>query len=186
MAIQLSVAVRNAKLDAIETTVGTTPKLQIYTGAIPADCATAASGTKLVDATLPSDWMAAAASGSKAKSGTWEDTSADATGYAGYYRIVDSAGTTCHVQGLCSQNWAASTAYALNQQVNNDSGKCYKCITAGTSAGSGGPTGTGSDITDGTAHWQYIGTNDMTLQNDSIAAGQDVVVTSYSWTEGNA
>lgn len=48
---------------------------------------------------LPSDWMAAAASGEKLKSGTWEDTSADATGTAAHFRIYDSGGSTCHIQG---------------------------------------------------------------------------------------
>jgi hypothetical protein len=43
--------------------------------------------------------MAAASGGVKAKSGTWEDTSADATGTAGHYEIMDSTGTTCHEQG---------------------------------------------------------------------------------------
>lgn len=32
-------------------------------------------------------------------SGTWQDTSADATGTAGYFRIYDSSGTVCHMQG---------------------------------------------------------------------------------------
>ena len=99
MALQLSVSVRNARLDAIETTAGTAALLRIYSGAMPADCATAASGTKLVEATLPSDWMAAAASGQKAKSGTWQDASADATGTAGYFRVYDSGGASCHIQG---------------------------------------------------------------------------------------
>lgn len=99
MAIQLSVAVRNARLDAIESTVGTAPLFRIYSGAMPADCGTVASGTLLIEATLPSDWAANASSGAKAKSGTWQDTSANATGTAGYYRMYDSTGTTCHVQG---------------------------------------------------------------------------------------
>lgn len=99
MAIQLGVAARNARLDAIETAAGTAALLRIYSGAMPADCATVASGTLLVEMSLPSDWMAAASSGSKAKAGTWQDASANATGTAGYYRIYDSGGTTCHVQG---------------------------------------------------------------------------------------
>jgi hypothetical protein len=70
MTIQLSTSARNAQLDALETTVGTTPILRIRTGAMPASCATADSGTVLATMTLPSDWMAAAASGIKAKSGT--------------------------------------------------------------------------------------------------------------------
>jgi hypothetical protein len=99
MSLQLGTLVRNAILDAIEATVGAAPLLRIYSGSAPASPATAASGTLLAEATLPSDWMAAASGGTKSKSGTWEDTSANATGIAGYYRILDSTGTTTHLQG---------------------------------------------------------------------------------------
>ena len=99
MAIQLSTTVRNAQLDAIETAIGATAVLKIRTGAQPSDVATADSGTVLAALTLPSDWMAAASSGSKAKSGTWEDASADATGTAAHFRLYASDGTTAHLQG---------------------------------------------------------------------------------------
>lgn len=99
MTLQYSTTVRNAKLDAIETTIGTSPILKIRTGAAPANPAAADAGSVLATVTLPSDWMAAAASGAKAKSGTWEDTSADGTGTAAHFRIYDSGGTTCHIQG---------------------------------------------------------------------------------------
>lgn len=99
MAVQLSVAVRNARLDAIETAVGVSAVLKIRTGAQPADVAAADSGTVLATLTLPSDWLEAAASGSKAKAGTWQDTSADATGTAAHFRIYASDGTTAHLQG---------------------------------------------------------------------------------------
>ena len=98
MAIQYSVAVRNAQLDQFEATVGISAKLQLRSGAAPADCATAASGTLLCEMALPSDWMAAASAGSKAKTGTWSGTGL-AAGSAAHFRIVDSAGTTCHQQG---------------------------------------------------------------------------------------
>jgi hypothetical protein len=99
MAIQNSVAARNARLDSFETVVGTSPILRVFSGAMPASCAAASSGTLLAEMTLPSDWLAAASGGSKAKSGTWEDLSANAAGTMGYYRIFDSAGTVCHEQG---------------------------------------------------------------------------------------
>lgn len=99
MTVQLSTAVRNAMLDAIEVTIGTAPVLRIRTGAQPANCAAARSGTVLATLTLPSDWLAAASAGAKAKSGTWEDLSADATGTAAHYEIMDSGLTTCHEQG---------------------------------------------------------------------------------------
>lgn len=99
MAIQLSVAVRNARLDAIETAIGTSAVMKIFTGSAPANCAAADSGTVLATLSLPSDWMAAASSGSKAKSGTWQDTSADNTGTAAHFRVYASDGTTCGIQG---------------------------------------------------------------------------------------
>ena len=99
MALQFSVAVRNARLDSIESTVGVSAIMRIRTGAAPANCGTADAGTVLATLTLPSDWMAAASSGSKALSGTWQDASADAAGTAAHFRIYDSAGTTCHLQG---------------------------------------------------------------------------------------
>jgi hypothetical protein len=99
LALQLSVGVRNGRLDAIETVVGTSAVLKIRTGAQPADCGTADSGTVLATMSLPSDWLAAAASGSKAKAGTWSDASADAAGTAAHFRIYASDGTTCHLQG---------------------------------------------------------------------------------------
>lgn len=99
MTLQYSTAVRNAKLDAVETTVGTSAVLKIRTGAAPANCGTADSGTVLATLNLPSDWMAAASGGTKAKSGTWEDTSADNTGTAAHWRLYASDGTTCHAQG---------------------------------------------------------------------------------------
>lgn len=135
MSIQLSTSVRNARLDAIETAIGTSAILKIRSGSVPANCAAADSGTVLATLNLPSDWLAAASSGSKAKSGTWQDTSADATGTAAHFRIYDSGGSTCHLQGT---------------------------VTATSGGG------------------------DMELQNTSLASGQDVSITSFTLTDGNA
>lgn len=99
MAIQYSTAVNNARLDAIETAIGATAVLKIRTGAAPANCAAADTGTVLATLTLPADWMAAASAGAKSKLGTWQDTVADATGTAAHWRIYDSAGTVCGMQG---------------------------------------------------------------------------------------
>jgi hypothetical protein len=57
--------------------------------------------------------------------------------------------------------WAPTTGYVATvgarSVVTNDGGRAYICITTGTSAGSGGPSGTGTDITDGAAHWRFLG-----------------------------
>jgi hypothetical protein len=97
--MQFSVRVRNARADAVETTIGASAILKIRTGAAPANCAAADSGTVVSTVALPSDWMGAAASGVKAKAGTWEDASADADGVAAHWRIYDSGGSTCDWQG---------------------------------------------------------------------------------------
>jgi hypothetical protein len=100
MSINLSVAVRNGRLDAIETVIGASAVLKIRSGAKPAAITDADAGTVLATVNLPSDWMQAAASGSKAKSAAaWEDTSADNTGDAEHFRIYASDGTTQHIQG---------------------------------------------------------------------------------------
>lgn len=98
MAVQLSVAVRNDRLDAIESQIGTTPFLDFRTGAQPANCAAADAGTELDHQALPSDWMTAAAAGVKGKNGTWSGTF-DAAGVAGHFRIKETTDTTCHIQG---------------------------------------------------------------------------------------
>lgn len=99
MPIQLSVAARNARLDAIETTVGTAALLRVFSGSPPANCAAADSGTLIAEMSLPSDWMAAAASGAKALAGTWQDLSCNNSGTVGHFRLYNTAGSTCHLQG---------------------------------------------------------------------------------------
>jgi len=99
MAFQFSTAGRNASLDELFATIGASAVLKIRTGAVPANCAAADSGTVLATLNLPSTYMAAASGGSKSKTGTWEDLSADAAGTAGHFRLYRSDGTTCEQQG---------------------------------------------------------------------------------------
>lgn len=102
MTIQIGELSRNAMLDSLETTLGASPILELRSGAQPANCAAADSGTLLCTITLPADFLAAAAAGVKAKSGTWSGTGAAgaSTGTAaGHYRIKNAGGTVCHQQG---------------------------------------------------------------------------------------
>lgn len=99
MSLQLSTAVRNARLDSIESVIGADAIMKLRAGSAPANCAAADTGTVVATLALPSDWMDAAASGSKAKSGTWQDASADNDGTIAHFRIYDSGGSTCHMQG---------------------------------------------------------------------------------------
>jgi hypothetical protein len=114
MAIQFSATVRNARLDAVETAIGTSAVLKIRTGSAPANVAASATGTVLATLTLPSDWMAAASGGTKALAGTWQDLSADADGTAGHFEICASDGTTRHMQGTVT-----ATGGGGDMTVNN-------------------------------------------------------------------
>ena len=115
MAIQLSVAARNAMLDALETAVGTTPKLQFRTGAPPADCAAAATGTLLAEFTLTSDWAAAASGGAKAFNPVSTIT-AVATGTVGHFRLLSSGGT-CHYQGTVTATGGGGDLAVTNTSI---------------------------------------------------------------------
>ena len=100
MTLQYSVAGRNAMLDTLlDTILSTSPVLKIRSGSVPATCATADAGTVLASITCPATAFSAASSGAKAKTGTWQDTSADATGTAAHFRLYKSDGSTCVVQG---------------------------------------------------------------------------------------
>jgi hypothetical protein len=133
MTVQHSVAVRNARNDAIETTIGASPVLRIRTGAQPANCAAARSGTVLATVTLPADWASASSGGVKSFLGSWTDPAADATGTAGHYEIMDSTLTTCHQQGSVG----TSAADMIVDSVNFTAGQTFNV--------------TGYSITDGNA-----------------------------------
>jgi hypothetical protein len=55
----------------------------------------------------------------------------------------------------CQTAWVGGSAYTVGAWRYNGS-NVYVCTTAGTSASSGGPTGTGSNISDGTAVWDFV------------------------------
>ena len=97
--LQYSVTLRNAQIDAISTVGAGTAKMEILTGAIPANCAAARTGTVLATLTLPATWISPGTGGTVVKVGTWEDTSADAAGTAGYFRLYKNDGTTVVMQG---------------------------------------------------------------------------------------
>jgi len=91
MTLKKQTVLRTAQAGAIKTAFDG-GKLQIRTGAQPADPDSAASGTLLVEIDLPTPAFAAAAGGATAKTGTWQGI-AVATDVAGWARFI-SADTT--------------------------------------------------------------------------------------------
>jgi len=116
MTYQYSAAVRNAKLDAVETAIGLTAVLKIFSGAEPANCAAADPAGLLCTITLPSDWMNAASAGAKTKLGTWSNA-ASGTGTAASWRLYASDGTTCGIQGNMTDMTLDNTSIAAAQVV---------------------------------------------------------------------
>lgn len=133
MTHQYSVAVRDARNNAIETIIGATAKLYLFSGAESANCAATDPSGLLATLTLPADYMQDSASGVKVKSvAAWTGTVTN-PGTAISYRIKDNAGTTCHIQG-----------------------------TVG------------------------LGSGDLSLDNNVLAAGQTITISTYQITDGNA
>jgi hypothetical protein len=67
--------------------------------------------------------------------------------------------------GLKVLPWAANQSYSVGTPVTNQ-GNHYECRTAGISGS--GPTGTLSDIVDGTVHWRYYAAS-AGIQESAIA-----------------
>ena len=199
--LSYSATVSNAKLDTIETTISTAPELRIYNGTIPATADTALAGnTLLASGTLPSDWMAAASANSKAKAGTWTLTgqAGAGAGTAGtFWRIYQ--GSTCHMQGSVGE----ATVIATNSTTAANSNVLNFASTTGVAAGQK-VTGTGilpdtvvlaftgTTVTISKASIAGVGnavsitfTYDLQLDNNDIANGQTITVSSFSIAGGN-
>jgi len=61
----------------------------------------------------------------------------------------------CIIYAPAYSAWVASTKYQVGDHVTNSSND-YVCTQAGTSAGSGGPTGTTTGIQDNSCIWDYV------------------------------
>lgn len=124
MPAQFSITGYNAALNAIEAEIGASPIMEIRSGAKPANCAAAnTAGSLLAELFLPADAFADAATAQKVMAGTWEDTSANAAGTAGYYRVWNNAKTVCHIQGSITATGGGgdmqldNTSIALGQKI---------------------------------------------------------------------
>lgn len=97
MALAFSSTVRNAMLDAITTQAGGSCKLRIYSGTRPATGGTAT--TLLAELTCNATFAAGASGGVLTLNSITQDSAADATGTASWFRIVKSDGTTHILDG---------------------------------------------------------------------------------------
>lgn len=93
--------------------------------------------------------------------------------------------TTASATITTATAWASATAYSVGDIVRNDSPEnIYVCTVAGTSAGSGGPTGEGTAIVDNTVTWRFLGDGEgyTTVAAEATVTGPTVGL-AYQITE---
>lgn len=197
MALEVNDTLWHGAFDGWESTIGNNPLLRLYTGGAPAKSA-APTGTLLASGTLPLDWLAAAASGTKALLGAWTLTGSG-TGVAGYYRIVNSGDTLTAFQGL------AGSQIVLNTNASSAAFSNVLNFAVSTS-GAGVQVGmrvTGAGVPVDTYVVQVTGTTavvsrtliagvssaasitfkwDLTIDNASIVPAQTINVLSWAMT----
>lgn len=81
-------------------------------------------------------------------------------------------GLTVGLNSTVAPAWVASTAVVASVFRTNGA-NIYRCATAGTTAASGGPTGMGTAIADGTAVWDWY-----------CVAGADILMDVLEFTSG--
>jgi hypothetical protein len=96
MTYQYGVTLRNNQVSQIQTTVGGSGTLKIFSGAEPANCAAADPAGLLATITLPATFLTSSG-GVTTLAGTWS-VAASGTGTAASFRIYDGS-SVCHVQG---------------------------------------------------------------------------------------
>jgi len=91
-------------MDAFDTACAA-GKIRIYESGSspPATCATDIAGTLLAELTLGTPAFGASAAGAITAEEITADSDANAAGTADYFRIWDSAGTTCNFQGTAGE-----------------------------------------------------------------------------------
>ena len=98
MTFQYGTTLRNNQVAQIQSTVGGSATLVMYTGTQPVGgCAASPTGSPLITITLPNPFLGSPSSGAVAMSGSWTGTGSG-SGNAGYFRILDGS-SVCHVQG---------------------------------------------------------------------------------------
>ena len=96
MTFQYGATLRNNQVSQIQTTVGASGTLKIFSGAEPANCAAADPTGLLATIVLPASFLTSSG-GVTTIAGIWS-VAASATGTAATFRMYDGS-AVCHVQG---------------------------------------------------------------------------------------
>ena len=127
MALSFSTALRNSRLTAISTEVGTSGKLIIYAGTAPANVGGSVTGnTVLAELTCSATFHSTITNGVLTVASITADTQANNTGTATFFRVTTSGGTAV-LQGTVTATGGGgdltlnSTSISANANVSVDS-----------------------------------------------------------------
>lgn len=124
MAIQYSLTHRTNAMTQLNTDIGASAVIKIFTGSIPATCATADTGTNIATFAGNAGGFGTAASQVLTAAAVASTTGIGGGGVAGYFRIYPTASSTTNavVQGTCGTSGAdmilTNTNIASGQTVN--------------------------------------------------------------------
>src|SRR4029077_6305422 len=115
MAFQYGATLRNNQVSQIQSTVGGSGTLKVFSGAEPANCAAGDPTGLLATIALPATFLTSAA-GVTTIAGSWT-VAATGTGTAQSFRMYDGS-TVCHVQGNVTTDLVLNnTSIAAGQTV---------------------------------------------------------------------
>jgi hypothetical protein len=125
MAIQYSATHRTNAMTQLNTDIGTSAQIIIYSGAAPANVAAAVTGTLLVQFAGNATQFGTVSSGVLTASSV-AGVNAAATGTAGYFRINTSSGTAV-VQGTCGTS--GTDMILTNTAINSGQACTFTSLT---------------------------------------------------------
>lgn len=117
--MKMAINSRNVELNALAALMNS-GTLAIYTGTQPATPESAVTGTLLGTLTLNATAFGAASGGVITANAITGDTTADATGTAGYFRIWKSDGTTAVLDGTVGTSGADLNLNSVAIQAGAD------------------------------------------------------------------
>lgn len=147
----------------------TTPSALISAGqAIANECENLMNEFNPLAATGNDGWAVAPAQPIQAKAAAWITQATNALAAVGITATTPTATASTSATPPAGTltpgaQWTPNTQYAAGASVSNQ-GNLYMAITAGQS-GATGPTGTGTNIADGTVYWNYAGVSTNTASN---------------------
>ncbi len=123
--MKTAITTRDAMADAFSDRLDG-GKLRVYSGPQPATPETSASGVLLCEMSLNATFSPASSGGVITANAVTSDTDADATGTAGYARLLRSDGTTAVCD--CTVGVGSSRAVAGDQPVDQPRIPCGQCL----------------------------------------------------------